>query len=91
METSLMPPATQSRLTSLNLCDLDYYERRRRLFAALRALRPGERLRLVSDHCGGDVCWLRYELEARMRQHYCWSLPADSNGVALVTVKLPGS
>lgn len=72
----------------LDLCGLDYYVRRQRLFVALRALLPGQVLRLTSDQAD-DVCWLRYEAEARMRQRYRWSLPLDVPGAAEVLVRLP--
>lgn len=73
-------PAADLRL---DLGGLDYYERRQRLFEALRALRPGRLLRVTSDHID-DVCWLRYEAEARMDQRYRWSVPLDESSVEVV-------
>ena len=35
------------------------------------------------------MSWLRYEIEARIPQRYCWSLPQESHGTALTTVRLP--
>jgi len=72
----------------VDLCGLDYYDRRRRLFVALRTLEPGEEVVLISDRAD-DVSWLRYEMEARFPQRYCWSLPQESHGTAHTTVRLP--
>jgi len=72
----------------LSLRGLGYYVRRERLFAALRALLPGQVLRLTADRAG-DVRWLRYEVEARMSQRYRWSLPLDVAGAAEIVVRLP--
>lgn len=62
----------------LDLRGLDFAVRRRRLFAALRDLRPTEQLRLTSAHAE-DLYWLRYEMEARIGRRYCWS-PAGEEG-----------
>lgn len=72
----------------LDLCGLDYYERRQQLLVALRALRPDQVLRLTSDQAD-DVCWLRYEAEARISQRYRWSLPLETSGAAEIVVRLP--
>jgi uncharacterized protein (DUF2249 family) len=67
---------------------LDYYARRRRLFTALRGLAPGQQMELSSDRVE-DVYWLRYEMEARMPQRYCWSAPLEGSDTARVVVGLP--
>ena len=72
----------------VDLCGLDYYARRRSLFATLSSLEPGEEVQLVSDRAD-DMSWLRYEWEARIPERYCWSLPQENNGTAQITVRLP--
>ena len=84
----MKPTGRDSGLPWVDLCGLDYYERRRRLFVALHTLEPGEEVQLISDRAD-DVSWLRYEMEARIPQRYCWSLPQESHGTALTTVRLP--
>ncbi len=79
---------SHSAALRVDLCGLDYYLRRQRLFAALRALLPGQVLRVLSDR-GEDVYWLRYEAEGRMRQRYRWSLPSVLPDAAETLVRLP--
>lgn len=83
-------PATGERdLDSrVDLCGLDYYGRRQRLFTALRGLQPGQVLQLISEQAD-DVYWLRYEAEARMAQRYRWSLPTGTPGAVEPIVQLP--
>lgn len=70
----------------VDLCGLDYGDRRRRLFSALRDLDPGEQLHLISDRAD-DVLWLRYEVEARIAERYFWSLPDEGLETARFTVR----
>lgn len=72
----------------LDLRGLDFGARRRRLFAALRALRATEELR-VTGAGPHELYWLRYELEARLERRYCWALAEDSSGAAVRTVVHP--
>lgn len=81
-------PAEPADHLWVDLCGLDYYARRRSLFATLGSLEPGEEVQLVSDRAD-DMSWLRYEWEARIPQRYCWSLPQENNGTAQITVRLP--
>lgn len=74
--------------SQVDLSGLDYHERRRRLFTALRALQPGQVLRLNSDQAD-DVYWLRYEAEVRMSQRYYWSLPSGMPGAVETIVRCP--
>ncbi|HET7388731.1 MAG TPA: hypothetical protein VFJ19_18925 [Nocardioidaceae bacterium] len=71
----------------IDLCGLDYYERRRRLYGALCALAPGVATQIISSRAE-DVAWLRYELESRLPQRYSWSLPREIHGVTVTTVRL---
>ena len=82
------PTGGHSGPPRVDLCGLDYYDRRRCLFAALGTLEQGEQVQLVSDRAD-DVSWLRYEMEARLPQRYCWSLPQECYGTAHITVRLP--
>lgn len=70
----------------VDLCGLDYGDRRRRLFSALRALDPGEQIEVISDQAD-DVLWLRYEVEARIAERYFWSLPDEGGETARITVR----
>lgn len=70
----------------VDLRGLDYYDRRRRVFAALRDLGPGEQVSLTSDRAD-DVLWLRYEVEARVAERYCWSLPDEGHGTVRTTAR----
>lgn len=81
-------PDEQGPDLRVDLCGLDYYGRRQRLFTALRGLQPGQVLQLISDQAD-DVCWLRYEAEARMAQRYCWSLPSGMPAAVETIVRLP--
>lgn len=84
----MRPGGRDSEPPWVDLCGLDYYERRRRLFDALRTLEPGEEVQLISDRAD-DVYWLRYEMEARIPQRYCWSLLQEGYGTTRTTVGLP--
>lgn len=85
-------PADSSGKRAVNLPvdlrGLDYYACRQELFAALRALLPGQQLQLVSEQVD-DFYWLRYEAEARMRQRYRWSPARDMPGAVQTFVRLP--
>lgn len=81
-------PDEQGPDLRVDLWGLDYYGRRQRLFTALRGLQPGQVLQLISDQAD-DVCWLRYEAEARMAQRYCWSLPSGMPAAVETIVRLP--
>ena len=69
----------------LDLRALDFADRRRRLFTALRDLRAGEELRLTGLRTG-DLYWLRYEMEARLDHRFCWSPTAEDPGPAVHTL-----
>ena len=81
-------PDEQGPDLRVDLCGLDYDGRRQRLFTALRGLQPDQALPLTSDQAD-DVCWLRYEAEARIAQRYCWSLPSGMPGAVETIVRLP--
>lgn len=80
--------AAASRATAVDLSGMDYDARRRRLFATLGALRPGEQVELISDRAD-DVGFLRYEWETRTPRRYCWSVPDEDDTGARVTVHIP--
>jgi len=88
MDALLTTPAAPPERSQVELSGLDYYDRRRRLFTALRSLKPGQEVQLSSDHAE-DVYWLRYEMEARMPQRYSWSAPLETSDTARVVVGLP--
>jgi len=73
---------------TVDLCGLDYDERRRHLIAAVYGLNPGDGVEVVSDGVD-DVSWLRYEIEARLPQRCSWSLPQEAHGTVHTTIWLP--
>ena len=87
-ETRLPEGASADDPSFVNLCGLDYYERRSRLFNALQTLEKGQELELASDE-PDDVQWLRYEVEARLTRRFRWSLPVKVTGKARTTVACP--
>ena len=60
------------RSRTLDLRGLDYYNRRHALYTELRALAPGEEVRLISER-QHDLSWLRYEMEERIAQRFSWT------------------
>lgn len=69
----------------LDLRELDFAARRRRLFTALHDLRAGEELRLTGLRTS-ELYWLRYEMEARLDHRFCWSSAGEGPGSAGHTV-----
>jgi uncharacterized protein (DUF2249 family) len=72
------------RELQLDVRGLDYESRRRQLFEAVRALRSGDQLRVISTAVR-DLYWLRYEIEGR-DPRYGWSQREGSRGVPAQTV-----
>lgn len=81
-------PEDRSGELRVDLRGLDYFERRRCVFEALRALGPQETLRLTSGQAD-DVSLLRFEAEARLPRRYRWSLPSGRTGADETLVRLP--
>lgn len=74
----------------LDLRGRDHAARRRYLFAALRDLRPGDELVVLSAQ-PDDLRWLRYEMEARIDRRYRWSRSVETGAPAVRThVRLAG-
>lgn len=80
-----MSAAAGLGLRDLDLRGRDHASRRRYLFAALRDLRPGDEL-VVLSAAPDDLRWLRYEMEARTDRRYRWSRSPDSAGAEVRTV-----
>lgn len=80
-------PATAGRRT-LDLRGLDYYNRRHLLYTALRALGPGEEVRVISERAH-DLSGLRYDMEERIAQRYSWTTQ-QGEAAPYTIIRCPG-
>ncbi|MBO0812145.1 MAG: hemerythrin domain-containing protein [Microlunatus sp.] len=81
-------PAAGSRRT-LDLRGVDFYNKRHRLYTALRALAPGEEVRVISDR-PHDLTGLRYDMEERIAERYSWITQHGDAGPCTI-VRRPSS